>query len=61
VVNWARWHDIDAEIALRETNGRFRARFAYIEAQARATGRDLPEMSLDEMDALWEEAKANGN
>jgi tetrapyrrole methylase family protein/MazG family protein len=61
VVNWARWHDIDAETALRETNGRFRARFGYIEDQARATGRDLPDMSLDEMDALWDEAKQQGN
>ena len=61
VVNWARWHDIDAETALRETNGRFRARFGYIEEQARVAGRDLPDMSLDEMDALWDEAKANGH
>jgi tetrapyrrole methylase family protein/MazG family protein len=60
VVNWARWGDVDPEIALRETNQRFRARFGYIEAQARADGRTLPEMSLAEMDALWDEAKASG-
>ena len=46
VVNWARWLDIDPEIALRETNGRFRARFGYIETQARQTGRQVSEMTL---------------
>ncbi len=58
LVNLARWDGIDAETALREANARFRARFAYIEAQARAQGRSLDSMSLAEMDALWNEAKA---
>ncbi len=56
VVNWARWSKIDPESALRETNSRFRRRFAYVEAQ----GRSLQEMSLQEMDALWNEAKRQG-
>ncbi|RMF49988.1 MAG: nucleoside triphosphate pyrophosphohydrolase, partial [Anaerolineae bacterium] len=57
LVNLARWDKVDAETALREANARFRARFAYIEQQAASQGRTLQEMSLDEMDALWNEAK----
>ena len=57
LVNLARWEGIDAETALRAANGRFRRRFEYIEAQARAQRRTLGEMSLEEMDALWNEAK----
>lgn len=54
LVNVARWLKIDPEIALRETNQKFARRFRYIEQHA---GRDLREMSLEEMDALWNEAK----
>ncbi|MEJ2263654.1 MAG: nucleoside triphosphate pyrophosphohydrolase [Anaerolineales bacterium] len=57
VVNLARWLDVDAESALREANGRFRKRFAYIESSARAQGREMSEFSLEEMDDLWNEAK----
>ncbi len=57
LVNWARWHDIDAESALRSTNSRFRTRFSYIEKMARKQGRNLNELSLQEMDALWDQAK----
>ncbi len=57
VVNLARWLKIDAETALREANGRFKERFSYIERAARQQGRALSEMSLDELDALWDEAK----
>ena len=56
-VNLARWLDVDPEIALRECNQRFRARFAYIENSARASGRRVEELSFEEMDALWEQAK----
>lgn len=59
VVNLARWYKVDAESALRATNQRFRQRFAHIERRAREAGRVLGEMSLAEMDALWEEAKDN--
>jgi tetrapyrrole methylase family protein/MazG family protein len=55
VVNYARWLGVDAEASLRETNRRFRARFAHMEAAA--VGRSLSEMSLEELDGLWEEAK----
>jgi tetrapyrrole methylase family protein/MazG family protein len=57
LVNWARWYNIDAESALRSTNRRFRERFSYIEKIAREQGRSMGELSLNEMDALWDEAK----
>jgi len=57
VVNYARWLGVDPEAALREANLRFRRRFGHLEAAARAEGRDLAGMTLEEMDALWEEAK----
>lgn len=60
VVNWARWLGVEPESALRATNARFYRRFRYIEQQAAAQGRPLDELSLAEMDALWEAAKDNG-
>jgi tetrapyrrole methylase family protein/MazG family protein len=57
VVNVARWLEVDAESALRGANQRFRKRFAYIEKKARTGGHELSEMSLAELDALWEESK----
>ena len=60
VVNLARWYDIDAESALRESNLRFKDRFSYIEEKARAQGRELDSYTLEELDAFWEEAKGGG-
>jgi len=60
MANWARWIKIDPEIALRESNAKFSRRFRYVEAGALAQGRDLKAMTLAEMDALWDEAKAKG-
>ncbi len=57
LVNLARWYGVDAESALRGANRRFKHRFAYIEKSARDQGRDLMEMSLEEMDILWNQAK----
>ena len=57
IVNLIRWHKVDAESALRQTNLKFRKRFAYIEEQAQKAGKDLQKMTLAEMDAFWEEAK----
>lgn len=57
VVNYARWLEVDPEAALREANLRFRRRFGQLEIAAKAEGRDLDGMSLEEMDALWEAAK----
>jgi tetrapyrrole methylase family protein/MazG family protein len=57
LVNLARWKKVDAESVLRETNARFKRRFAYIENGAREQGRNLSELSLDEMESLWQQAK----
>jgi tetrapyrrole methylase family protein/MazG family protein len=57
VVNLARHYDIDAESALRETNTRFRKRFAHIEQAARSQGKTISDLSLDEMENYWQEAK----
>ncbi len=56
-VNLARWFDVDAESALREANIRFKNRFSFIEVNARIQGRDLGEMTLEEMDSLWDLSK----
>ena len=61
IVNIARWMKVDAESALRETNQRFRKRFRYIEDQVRQQGKQLKNMTLQEMDILWEQAKAFDN
>jgi tetrapyrrole methylase family protein/MazG family protein len=60
VVNWARWLGVEPESALREANARFYRRFNYVERQAVAQNHPLDSMSLAEMDALWEAAKASG-
>ncbi|MBI3244667.1 MAG: nucleoside triphosphate pyrophosphohydrolase [Chloroflexi bacterium] len=57
IVNWTRWLNIDPEVALREANEKFAKRFAYVEAGAKAQGRELSALTLEEMDVLWEEAK----
>lgn len=56
-VNLIRWFGIDPEFALRECNARFKRRFGYIEQHAIAEGRTIQELSFEEMDALWDEAK----
>lgn len=57
LVNVARYLGVDSELALREATAKFRRRFQYIEEAAWAQGRDLREMTLEEMDALWDAAK----
>ena len=57
LVNLARWKKVDAESALRGTNTRFRQRFDYVEAGARKQARKVSDLSLNEMEALWQEAK----
>lgn len=57
VVNVARFLDVDPEDALNSTSRKFIDRFSYIEKTAAANGRRLEDMTLAEMDALWEEAK----
>jgi tetrapyrrole methylase family protein/MazG family protein len=56
LVNVARWQKVDPEEALRQMLRRFTGRFHYIEQRARDGGRKVAEMSLAEMDALWNES-----
>ena len=58
LVNLARHVGADPESALRGTNAKFERRFAYIERALAAKGRSLEDATLEEMDALWNEAKA---
>lgn len=60
LVNLARWRKVDAESALRGTNLKFKKRFAYVEQGAKKQGRNLSDMTLEEMDSLWNEAKKLG-
>lgn len=57
VVNTARFLKVDPEEALRLTTDKFIRRFAYVEEQSLDCGRRLEDMSLEEMDKLWDEAK----
>ena len=58
LVNVARWLDVDPEEALRRTVSRFSRRFREVERLAEADQRQLAEMDITEMDALWDRAKA---
>lgn len=58
LVNLSRFLKVDPEQSLREANQRFVERFQFMEKRARKSRRPLSEMSLAEMDRLWEEAKA---
>lgn len=60
VVNWIRWSDLDPESVLRETNTRFRRRFAYIENKANQNKSSISDLTLEEMDTFWEAAKSEG-
>jgi MazG family protein len=57
LINYARFNDINPEEALEKTNKKFIKRFQYIETQSKADGKQLTEMTLEEMDAYWEKAK----
>jgi XTP/dITP diphosphohydrolase len=57
LVNFARFLDINAEDALEHSNRKFIRRFQYIESNARKIGKSIHQMSLDEMDAFWDDAK----
>jgi uncharacterized protein YabN with tetrapyrrole methylase and pyrophosphatase domain len=50
-------YDINPDNALEQTNNKFRNRFTYIENRSKEQGRTLKDMSLAEMDELWNEAK----
>ncbi|MGZ3840133.1 MAG: nucleoside triphosphate pyrophosphohydrolase [Flavisolibacter sp.] len=57
LVNFARFLNIDAENALEITNKKFISRFTQMETKALSSGKDLKEMSLEEMDAIWNAIK----
>ena len=57
LINACRLYGIDPEGALERTNKKFIRRFGYVEQQAEASGRMLGDMTLEEMDAYWDEAK----
>ena len=57
VVNLARHLHVEPEAALRATNQKFERRFRFIEEALRAVGRRVEETALDELDALWNQAK----
>jgi len=57
MINAARLYDINPDTALERTNRKFTFRFNYIEQKAKEQGRKLKDMTLEEMDILWGEAK----
>jgi tetrapyrrole methylase family protein/MazG family protein len=57
IVNVARHHHLCAEDALRKTTHKFAKRFRFIEDTLAASGKDVAQTSLEEMDRIWEEAK----
>ncbi len=60
MANFARHNEIDPEAALRRTNAKFKARFAYIEDTLAKSGKVPGDCELEELDRLWDEAKAAG-
>lgn len=58
IVNAARLYHLNPDTALELTNRKFTSRFNYIEAKSKELGKPMTEMTLAEMDALWNEAKA---
>jgi nucleoside triphosphate diphosphatase len=61
LVNIARYLSLDPESALRKTNRKFKRRFQWMEERLRAAGRSLQEASMEELEALWQEAKRQEN
>lgn len=59
LVNIARRLDIDAEMALREANKKFFQRFTFMEKACKGKGIDFADLSFDQQNALWDEAKKN--
>lgn len=57
IVNASRLYKLNPDTALETTCNKFRRRFTFVEMEARKSGRDIKDLTLAEMDALWEEAK----
>ena len=60
VINAARLYGVDPEAALSRSSEKFRRRFTYLEEQTLRKGRKFSDMTLADMDAIWDEAKAKG-
>lgn len=60
IVNVARWKSVDPEDALRTMIDRFSTRFRQIEDSAQKSGRSISDMNVKEMDAVWDQAKLEG-
>lgn len=58
MVNIARYLSLDPESALRKTNRKFRKRFQWLESRLQEQGKQTSEATLDEMEALWQQAKS---
>ena len=58
IVNYARHHKIEPEVALNGTNNRFARRFSHVESRVEASGKQWQDFSLAELDHFWDEAKA---
>jgi uncharacterized protein YabN with tetrapyrrole methylase and pyrophosphatase domain len=59
IVNYARFLNVDAENALERTNKKFINRFTKMESMAAEKGKQLHNMNLEQMDALWNAIKKN--
>jgi XTP/dITP diphosphohydrolase len=57
LINYARFKNINPDEALERTNKKFIHRFKYLESAAKNNGKELSDMTLDEMDVYWNEAK----
>lgn len=60
VINAARLYGLNPDTALNRACDKFRRRFTYLEERTLRQGRNLKEMTLAEMDAIWDEGKAKG-
>jgi tetrapyrrole methylase family protein/MazG family protein len=60
LANAARWLGVDLEAALRQANQKFRERFAYMEQACQRRGVAMQQLSLEQLDELWQEAKKKG-
>lgn len=60
LINAARLYKVNPDTALERTNKKFKRRFTYLENETIRKGESLKEMSLEQMDAIWDEAKAKG-
>jgi XTP/dITP diphosphohydrolase len=57
MINYARFIGVDPEMALERTNKKFIKRFQYLESESKKEGKEMGEMTLDEMDEYWNKAK----